>query len=331
MDNPYCKICQDQIFGNPWKCETCEFQAHDYCAELGQPSRHRLHPGHDLTLLPSYPAGGIVNCNKCKEKILGFNLLCRTCNLVTCMRCVVRFNQFTGVLRRGQKVIGATDERCTKHIGHCLLEVKISMSYMIKCIICDERLCGKVLSCMECGDIYHRRCTELRKQRWLDHPLHSHSLIMEQRSGSNCTACKLNIKKNGLFCDPCEVGFHIKCCEGVDASGKRSDFHNHIFYNFWIDDDGGVIIPVCIVCGRSCGASFYGCIDCSFCAHVECLGFPKYVKNQQHQHTVLEAASSFRKAGNCALCGSKCSDKWYSCKPCGKVFHKKCIMSMVRI
>ncbi|VVA90821.1 unnamed protein product [Arabis nemorensis] len=53
MDNQECTICHDRIFATPWKCEACKFQAHENCAKLAQPSRHRLHSDHDLTLLPS--------------------------------------------------------------------------------------------------------------------------------------------------------------------------------------------------------------------------------------------------------------------------------------
>lgn len=266
-----------------------------------------------------------MNCNTCKVEINSFNLFCRICSLITCIKCVLRFDKLIGMSHTGQKVIGATQVKCSKDWHH-LFQVLVSSSYPTACTICDERLCGKVVSCAECGEMYHPRCIELKKQVRRNHPLHSHRLTMEQRSWSNCIACKLNITKYCLFCSLCEISFHIKCSEAVDASGKNN--HKHILYNFWIDDLR--VIRAWSVCGRPCGASFYGCIDCSFCPYLECVGFPANVKNQQHQHTVLEK-DIYLGAEKCALCGSEVFDKGYSCKHCKDSFHMRCIMSMVKI
>lgn len=329
MVHNYCNICGEVIVGSLWICqisETCTLMAHDYCAKLGKPSRHRLHLDHDLTLLPSYPTRFIMNCNTCKVAIDNFSLFCRICNIITCIECVIRFDKFLGMSYRGQKVIGATEVKGSTD-GDRFFQVLVSRSYPTPCTICDERLFGKVVSCEESGKIYHRRCIELCKKTRVNHPLHSHSLTMEERSGSNCIACKQNITKSCLFCSVCEISFHIKCSEAVDASGKNI-YHKHILYNFWIDDLR--VIRACSVCGRPCGASFYGCIDCNFCAHQECVGFPANVKNQQHQHTVVEKEMNMGPE-KCALCRSDVFKMGYSCKHCNDSFHMKCIMSMVKI
>ncbi|XP_023642841.1 uncharacterized protein LOC17894169 isoform X2 [Capsella rubella] len=112
-NNTSCGICEGNILSSSWKCETCYFFAHDSCVKLGRPSRHRLHLNHDLTLMSSYPTGVIMSCNTCKGEIRGFNLLCRICILITCMRCVVKF----GELQRGQKVIGTTKVKCSMYVG----------------------------------------------------------------------------------------------------------------------------------------------------------------------------------------------------------------------
>ncbi|EOA35613.1 hypothetical protein CARUB_v10020827mg [Capsella rubella] len=220
-NNTSCGICEGNILSSSWKCETCYFFAHDSCVKLGRPSRHRLHLNHDLTLMSSYPTGVIMSCNTCKGEIRGFNLLCRICILITCMRCVVKF----GELQRGQKVIGTTKVKCSMYVGsHHLFQVMVSNSYPTACTICDERLCsGKVLSCMECGEIYHPHCIETFREK-LIHPIHSdHKLEIKMKVGSKCIACELNITKYGLFCSLCKASFHIKCREAVDdASGKNN-------------------------------------------------------------------------------------------------------------
>ncbi|EFH56678.1 hypothetical protein ARALYDRAFT_343769 [Arabidopsis lyrata subsp. lyrata] len=323
-----CNICDGDILGRPWECKTCIFMAHDYCIELRKPSRHRFHVNHLLTLLPSYPAGFIMNCYTCKTKIENFNLFCRVCNFIICTKCMVRAKQVLGELHRGQKFIGLTTEGTCFRRMHDLVEVMVSRSYATACTICVERLCGKVLTCVTCKDIYHPRCIQLRRQERRGHPLHSdHSLEIKLTSGSKCIACKLSIKRYGYNCSTCKVSFHIECIEAVSISGKIKS-HKHYLYNFWMDDSR--LNRACSICGKPCGASFYGCIGCNdFSAHVGCIGFPANVKNQQHQHIVVQSYSWCRMS--CSLCGLdiETSEKFrYSCNHCEDVFHMECIMSM---
>lgn len=185
------------------------------------------------------------------------------------------------------------------------------------------------MSCVECVEIYHPRCVQFLRLEKFSHPIHSdHKVKMMLLDGSKCISCKLDITKYGLFCFHCEVSFHIKCSEAVDESWKYI-FHKHTFYNFWIKDSR--VTRGCCVCGRPYGASFYGCIDCKFIAHVECLGFPANVKSQLHQHTVLEEISWQEEM--CVLCRSNIESniKRYSCKHCKDIFHKECIISKVKI
>ncbi|KAJ4890839.1 Cysteine/Histidine-rich C1 domain family protein [Raphanus sativus] len=93
-------------------------------------------------------------------------------------------------------------------------------------------------------------------------------------------------------------------------------------------DDNSQFTPTCNVCARLCGVSLYGCIDCNFSAHVECIGFPINVKNQRHRHIVTQMYSMFNDRKCCFLCGSKGRDWMYSCKNCSLVFHMECIIPM---
>lgn len=136
-----CRICGEVIFGSSWSwncgtAETCRFKAHEYCAKLGQISKHRVHSNHDLTL-----SRFIMNCNSCKVGINSFNLFCRICNI----KCVLRFDKFLGMSHRGQKVNGATKVKCSKD-DHCLFKVLVSRSYPTACTIYAESSCGKVVS-----------------------------------------------------------------------------------------------------------------------------------------------------------------------------------------
>ncbi|CAA7044821.1 unnamed protein product [Microthlaspi erraticum] len=321
-DSVYCKICAREIYGNPWKCEDCNFVAHYYCAELGRPSRQRIHLDHVLTLLPHRPAGVIINCNTCKNEISGFNLFCRICSFTICIRCLVRSKEFLGVLYRGQKVIGITEEQCMTEY-HDLVEVIVSRSYPMVCALCEDSVCGESLSCMDCGEIYHHPCVELsREEAYQLHP--GHDLEIKQISGFKCLACKLNIIKYGIYCPTCKVGFHYRCIKAGTVS-ENTMAHSHILYNFWSNDLR--LTRACSVCDKLCGASFYGCLGCNFFAHVECIGFPPIARSQQYQHIVVETYTDRR--CRCSLCGSYCSRDMYYCLHSDEdYFHQECIITM---
>ncbi|KAJ4912628.1 Cysteine/Histidine-rich C1 domain family protein [Raphanus sativus] len=320
-----CGICRGKIDDKACKCETCKFQTHDFCAELGKSRMRQFHSSHPLTLLPDFLVAefSTVDCDICLKPITGFNLFCRTCRFNIHVKCL-------SWLPRGLKLMVRNKQGCFIE-NHPTFGVTVSSSYLTTCTICEERLCGKIVSCRDCGDVYHPWCITDRKKRekLCRHPLHrDHDLRFLNVSGSNCIFCKLKITKYGYTCGECEVSFHLKCVEAVGISKKTKSVksHFHCLYNFWEKHS----TRVCSVCARGCGTSFYGCIECNFSAHVECIGFPDNVKNQRHQHTVKLTMSTGIHKNSCSLCGSKCKTNMiYSCEHCKKKFHKKCIMSTV--
>ncbi|CAL9233404.1 unnamed protein product [Arabidopsis halleri] len=156
-DKEHCHICEKEILGNPWKCETCNFVTHNFCVELGKPSRHRFHWNHLLTLMPKPLATDMMSCKSCREDIKGFNLFCRICNFIIHVSCAMRGKRFLGML--GPKVVGTWRGRC---LGgkHRMVQVMFPRSYQKFCIICHERVFGKAVSCMECETVYHLRCID---------------------------------------------------------------------------------------------------------------------------------------------------------------------------
>ncbi|XP_010472181.1 PREDICTED: uncharacterized protein LOC104751834 isoform X2 [Camelina sativa] len=284
-----CNMCGTKIHDNPCKCETCSFQSHDFCAELGRPSTHQFHLNHALTLLPISPRWIQRKCESCKKDVEGFNLFCRTCNFIIHIKCVLKDKKMHGALRMGQKTIGSLVGICIQGI-HNLFQVMVSRSNPIACSICDEKLSGKSLSCVTCGDICHPLCVQVGRIKLLGHPFHSHHILaISLQGGSKCTACQLDITKYGYHCSICEVVFHIGCIKAVTLPSMIKS-HSHYLYNFWNNDLR--VARACSVCTRPCGVSFYGCIDCMYSAHAECVGFPSNVKNQRHQHTLTQIHTS---------------------------------------
>uniref|UniRef100_A0A1J3D232 Phorbol-ester/DAG-type domain-containing protein n=1 Tax=Noccaea caerulescens TaxID=107243 RepID=A0A1J3D232_NOCCA len=324
LEEAKCEICGGEIRSSPCKCETCSFQSHNFCAELGWPSIHQFHLNHPLTLLPRPPTKQTVECGICNKKISGFNLFCRICNFIIHISCVLKGKQFIGALHRGQTVIGTWGGSCVVE-KHPLYQVSISRSYTFACAVCDKMLNGKVVSCMACGELYHPRCIQVERNEIYDHPLHCcYILSIAVTRGSKCLVCNENIEKYSYECNTCEVNFHLKCIEEAVSGSRTRWYHQHYLYNYWEEDS----TRVCSVCSRPCGKSFYGCVSigCNFCGHVECIGFPWDVKSLHHRHAVTSGYPNSEDQ-RCSLCGSNYDAGIYTCNHCEDTFHLTCIMS----
>ncbi|CAH2060014.1 unnamed protein product, partial [Thlaspi arvense] len=361
----YCGVCETMVHAghHAYSCEECDFLGHIGCTlREEEPSPLYLKIlylcGKDVTRAtnqktvkrtywkpnlwcPAVPnffhiavhihvmrpihmgeLGEKEDCNICKDQILGnpyTSFVCRA--RVTIKKSASSlgtpfntpaFATYTGVnaLEKSHRIM----ERKLLHQS----QARDSSGYRI------EVLYGKALSCMSCEEIYHSRCLELWRGPVFDHPLHpNHLLAMRVTSGANCIACKMNIPKHGYSCYVCNMSFHIECIKAVIISTKIKS-HVHYIYNFWMQDLR--LTQACSVCAKPCGVSFYGCVDCNFNAHVECVGVATIVRSQQHQHSVVQKHIYDKKI--CSLCGSECSGYIYRCKHCHDWFHIKCLMPM---
>lgn len=138
----------------------------------------------------------MLNCDSCKHDIDEFVLFCRFCDVIIDISCVLKGK--TSLRMVGQKIIGTMRVRCMSD-KHNMVQVIILCSYQTAFTICDDRLYGKALACIECEEVYHHECTELGKQL-LRHPLHSsHCLELSPAKGSKCIVCTLYITNYGYI------------------------------------------------------------------------------------------------------------------------------------
>ncbi|CAA7053182.1 unnamed protein product, partial [Microthlaspi erraticum] len=138
-------------------------------------------------------------------------------------------------------------------IHHTLVQVLVSRSYPVACTLCDDRLYGNIVSCMDCEQIYHSRCIELAMLQVTSHPLHyDHILTMKLlTSRATCVACKMSIIEYGYICGICYTCFHLRCLHAMGISRKIEN-HKHYLYNYWSES----LAQPCTVCSRPCGSSF---------------------------------------------------------------------------
>ncbi|CAA7015693.1 unnamed protein product [Microthlaspi erraticum] len=321
----YCGVCETMVHRghHVYSCQECDFLGHIECI------LREVVPS-PLYLKDLYSCGKVItrstNQQDSETNELENKLMVNGLDYIHVM-ISVGMDEYENcdMCNEAISVNGWRCQTCGFHAHHyCGELVVVSRSYRVACTLCNRTLGGKVVSCMDCGEIYHSRCIELGRQKLVGHPLHAeHMLKLDLQRGSNCVACKLKMSKYGFNCYKCDISFHIECIEAAASTAEYTKSHKHYLYKFWSNDSS--LTRPCRVCNRPCGASFYGCIFCSFKAHGECIGHPEKVKSQQHRHTVDLTWSRVR---TCFLCGLERYAEMYLCRHCEVFFHKECLISM---
>ncbi|CAA7044832.1 unnamed protein product [Microthlaspi erraticum] len=333
-----CQICMKSgviFLDSYYQCVECNLIFHFECLEIPDLVFKKSCHIHPLTC-QIYLAKDVEHCGVCETTVhKGHHVYsCQECDFLGHIECILQEEVPSPLYLKdlyscGSLVTRATNQETTNNSENKLVVIGIQHNHVMRPALMSElidddaRLCGTIVSCMACGDVYHPECANDNEVN--GHPLHSdHRLSLALTSGSKCLACNREIIMHGFYCGTCQVSFHAKCVKAVKLPAKP---HSHYVYNFWVENSR--LTRACSICKRPCGASFYGCIDCDFKSHVECLGFPANVKNQRHPHTVVEVIYDYWRS--CSLCGSKIQKDDhtnYSCNHCGDYFHKTCFMSM---
>ncbi|KAJ3705337.1 hypothetical protein LUZ61_009042 [Rhynchospora tenuis] len=72
-----CDLCETWGSGLHYRCDACDFDLHEHCAEFPETISFFAHPWHDLHLKPDT---GYRICDLCREPVKGFYYRCIPCN-----------------------------------------------------------------------------------------------------------------------------------------------------------------------------------------------------------------------------------------------------------
>ncbi|VVB08466.1 unnamed protein product [Arabis nemorensis] len=136
-----CSMCDGKIHDNPCKCETCNFQSHDYCAELGRPSKHQFHLKHSLTLFKS----DITKKDQVSQSLSACGV-----SFYGCIDC-----DFNAHAER----IGFPSN--VKNQRHQHMLKLIYSSRHLSCSLCESEINYNMImiySCYHCKDVFHFKC-----------------------------------------------------------------------------------------------------------------------------------------------------------------------------
>ncbi|XP_010541597.1 PREDICTED: uncharacterized protein LOC104814999 isoform X2 [Tarenaya hassleriana] len=333
VSNTSCSVCKHKLDIRAYRCVfhvsgKCEFVAHEACAKLGQQSTRRFHRSHPLTLLPVPPAQN-MECDMCKKAFKDFNLFCRTCDYVICLRCARGDTRLVQKVARGKKTCMA---------GHNLVQF-FERSKPVDCSICDEIVHGKGSACPQCEETYHDQCLQLVGQSVV-RPSHSpyHSLYLRgSNGGMRCADCRRKVRNYGYICtdDPCMWGpifYHVKCPEATLEVECHE--HNLRCFRAHIDQSGSITNLECNACRKPCNVDcFYGCEKCSLSYHVECLGLLVHAKYKEFFWHIMRLRYSLTDMPSSLRC-DRCKSPFdpvgpaYKCELCDCALHLECLLPL---
>ncbi|ESQ47137.1 hypothetical protein EUTSA_v10028254mg [Eutrema salsugineum] len=170
--------------------------------------------------------------------------------------------------------------------------------------------------CKSCDFFAHKKCSEF--SQFLDHPSHhSHTLRICNLPGRYCKLCGKNIDDIFYRCQTCDFNIDLRCAKEYSDGTCRlceKKIDEKIFYhcsscNFSLDmccvstppplsllnlkahDHQLFLLPsfvsfTCNACGLKGDRSPYICVQCGFMIHQDCIGLPRVININRHDHRI---------------------------------------------
>ncbi|KAL3533931.1 hypothetical protein ACH5RR_007452 [Cinchona calisaya] len=146
------------------------------------------------------------------------------------------------------------------------------------CSNCNNSFTGFSYKCRDCDDyVLDLSCAQMRES--IGHDAHEHELFLfdddQSKMGTiNCNACGNSCdEQQALYvCTLCEFYLHSKCAFLPKKSRHRFDHHPlTLMFESDVNELGEYICDICEDDKRNPNHWFYGCKECDFAAHVDCI------------------------------------------------------------
>ncbi|KAL0719946.1 hypothetical protein Bca4012_069270 [Brassica carinata] len=313
----------------------CDCRLHKDCAESPlEINHHHSHPEHPLLLTKMSLEEYGTPCDFCGQQILSTYYTCPTCEFKVDLIC-------------GTKPSSSVIEHPVCHDHALMFLKKRRMKEKVPCELCKEYIFGPSYSCLKCNNVYfHLDCVHLSKE--VNHSCHSshplkmmppESLIDDDDDDDDDKV--IFPQRSCHFCldKPDEVLYHCSICNFTLCLGctKRppplvvddAKTHTHPLTLF-----SSNIIFICNVSGiivRSYPS--YICIKCDFIVSGYCIGLPRVININRHDHRITFTHHLARKGANCGVCRKRVSQYYgaYSCSICPDyVIHTRCAVDLER-
>ncbi|KAL3533930.1 hypothetical protein ACH5RR_007451 [Cinchona calisaya] len=223
--------------------------------------KHWSHHDHVLKLgtttddIPKFNRS-ITKCNGCKWPLLAPFYSCEQCNFFLHAKCA---NTKT-TLR-------------TTHSHNHPLSLCLNPADTNRCSKCNDSFTGFSYKCGHCDNyVLDLSCAQIGAS--ITHDAHDHQLFLSADNQTiNCNACGNSLDKQTTFkCTLCEFYLHSKCAFLPKKSRHRFDRHPlTLMFKSDKNELGEYICEICEDDKRNPNHWFYGCKECDFAAHVQCI------------------------------------------------------------
>ncbi|BAB02601.1 unnamed protein product [Arabidopsis thaliana] len=156
-----------------------------------------------------------------------------------------------------------------------------------------------------------------------DHARHIFEESPRDSRDAICKLCKstVSFESFAYYCRECRSHFHKDCLTIINAK-----IHEHTLTFIRRENP----FP-CDVCGRDDkGMDMYGCLQCDFFVHRQCIFLPKVIKLTRHSQRLSHVFRISDGDNICGVCRSQVDVRYggYSCieKTCNYVVHSSCII-----
>ncbi|EOA34142.1 hypothetical protein CARUB_v10021644mg [Capsella rubella] len=280
-----CHVNEDMYGGYFCPKLGCSATFHKECGEAPLEISHRSHPQHPLML--THDDSGESPCDFCGQKLLPPYYSCSTCHFKVDLIC-------------GVKPLPTTIEHPMCH-EHPLVFLKTQEDNIL-CEFCKESIRGPSYACLGCYVYFHVDCVNLSKE--VNHPCHSShplKLIVSDTllddAEKSCLICE---KAKGLVyhCSICNFTSCVSCTKNPPPLViEHTKTHEHPLTRF-----SKRISYTCDVCGLAGMTSLYICAQCDFVIHINCIGFPRVVNINRHEHHISFTYHPRTGYSRCGVC-----------------------------
>ncbi|RID52645.1 hypothetical protein BRARA_G00097 [Brassica rapa] len=319
------------VFG---MCKGCDFMGYIYggycCNELGcggevfhkecgealPEINHSSHPGHLLKLF----SRETYSCSLCGESRFLFGYSCSICNFKLDLDCA----------RRAAPLPILSKPSVHEHP----LELCPSSKFVDDAIDC--KVCGYLgfycivkYKCVQCNLFFHIECVTFFPEAYhTSHPKHSLKYLLCEAAAPSyadkkCILCGNELGKPIHHCDVCNFSICTRCMRNPPPLGVVSlTTHDHQLH----------LVPrhiefTCDACGTTGERSPYFCLQCNFMIHRECIGLPRVININRHNHRISYTPSLGQGKWKCGVCRKEVNGFYgaYTCAKCPTfAVHARC-------
>ncbi|RID71101.1 hypothetical protein BRARA_C03059 [Brassica rapa] len=191
----------------------------------------------------------------------------------------------------------------------------------VPCEACKESIGGPSYSCLECHNVYfHLDCVHLQKE--VNHPCHpSHPLKVvaladNQDAEKSCHFCVFQPEKKVCYhCSVCNFTMCFGCIKNPPPLViENTKTHKHPLRLLL-----SRIAFTCKVCGiQGYRSKPYICVKCDFLVHGDCIGLPRVININRHDHQISFTQHLGRRGTQCGFCWRDVSQYYgaYFCSVC---------------